>query len=182
MTSWATGISQRFAEIQADWRRKLGLEQDGGKEGKKVDREWMFWEALKLKRFFARLDWGRNRKSWAAWRKRNIWKQHGHPGGARKITPYREYTEKCVAEEEMCLIHLVVLYPVSCRDFHGASGELLGSAPYCRWHTWWLWPPPQPALQQPGLTGVLLSPLPSEQLQEHLQAEVPRHKLCRAAK
>lgn len=65
-----------------------------------MDREWMFLEALKLNRFFARLGSDRNRKISAAKRKRNIWKQHGHPGGARKMATYRECTGSCVAEEE----------------------------------------------------------------------------------
>lgn len=143
---------------------------------KKVDREWMFWEALQWKRFFARLGWGRNRKRWSVWRKRNIWKQQGHPRGARKTGTYRECTGRCVAGEAN-----VLLVALSCilQGFPWSFGGDAGFSTSLQ--VTHLRPPPQAGLQQPGLTGILLSPLPREQLQDHFQAEVPRHRLCRAA-
>lgn len=137
------------------------------KEGKKVKGKWMLWEASIFKRFFTRLGSVRNRRSWTAWSRRNIWKQYSHLRGARKIATYRECIEnvqgshgRIVWQKEMCLIPFasVVPYPAVSSvcllwSFRGDAG----STPYCGWHIWQLWPTQQPVLQHPDLAGVLLS-------------------------
>lgn len=120
-TTWWGTVGQSFLSGKMINHQKSGWEQDGEKEGKKAEGEWMFWEAFIFQRVFARLGSGRNRRSWTAWSRRNIWKQHGHPRGARKIATYRECTGKRVTEEANVLSSICQRCTVSCWGFSGSS-------------------------------------------------------------
>lgn len=121
MTCWTTGISKRVSERSRRAKEEIRVGSRWWKRRKEsgggVDVLGKLYKML-----LARLSSGRN-KHWTAWNRRNIWKQHGHPRGARKIAIYRERTQKCVAEEANMLNSFCQHCTISCWEFSGSSVE-----------------------------------------------------------
>lgn len=91
---------------------------------KKKERKWRgsecFGKPLYLKLFLQGWAW-LEIEAWTAWSRRNIWKQHGHPRGPRKIATYRVCTGKRVAEEANVLNSICQCCTVCCWGFSGSS-------------------------------------------------------------